>query len=95
MVTRAATLFADSDCVGRFDPQKGISDHSLLTWVFNLQSPPPIMHTTLSSISFPDVKKYDVHTIPTEFMMNTDVVAQARNMHGGSIGTNTATSIGS
>ena len=38
------------------------------------------MHTTLSSIPVPDVKKYDVHTIPTEFMMDTDVVAQARNM---------------
>ena len=57
MVTRATTLLVDSDCVGRVDPQKGVSDHSLLTWVVNLQPPPPIMHTTLSSIPVPDVKK--------------------------------------
>ena len=78
MVTSAATLFADSDCVGRFDPQRGVSDHSLLTWVFNLHSPPPIMHTTLSSIPFPYVTQYDVRTIPTEFMMDTDArIAEA------------------
>ena len=64
-VKRAATLFEESGCLGRFDPRKGIPDHSLLTWKVTLnQTVTPNYNVSQAACVTPHsskTKKYDLH----------------------------------
>ena len=94
-VKQAATLFEESGCLGRFDPRKGIPDHSLLTWKVTLNQTVTPNYNVSQAVGLTPhsrktkkgltphsrkTKKYDLHSIPPDFMMTEEAVSQARGL---------------
>ena len=70
-VIRAYKLFNKSGLVGKCDPNHNISDHSVLTWQYqvNATTDSNVNHSGVSVV----VHKYDVSDIPQDFMTNVEI----------------------
>jgi hypothetical protein len=76
-VKRAIDLFVEADCVGLVDdPARVIPDHNLLMWKLDVSEyivPVSTQYTTLPPKTW---TKYDLTTIPQDFLMTPDIVAE-------------------
>ena len=71
-VKRAHELFNQTDLVGRCDPDHNISDHSVLTWQYNVDDlSSGNVHVGESDTLVTVIRKYDVSQVPANFMCDS------------------------
>ena len=71
-VKRAHELFNQTDLVGRCDPDHNISDHSVLTWQYNVDDlSSGNVHVGESDAQVTVIRKYDVSLVPADFMCDS------------------------
>ena len=71
-VKRAHELFNQTDLVGRCDPDHNISDHSVLTWQYNVDDlSSGNVHVGESDAQVTVIRKYDVSQVPANFLCDS------------------------
>ena len=71
-VKQAHELFNQTDLVGRCDPDHNISDHSVLTWQYNVDDlSSSNVHVGESDTQVTVIRKYDVSQVPANFMCDS------------------------
>ena len=85
-VKRARELFNQTDLVCKCDPDHNISDHSVLTWQYNVDE---VSSGTVEVVERDTqvtvIRKYDVSQVPADFMCDSvlemDATAILANIH--------------